>query len=512
MECRQGSTEANPVSGKLLAKNSLWNLLGQALPMLAAVMAMPHLIHALGNERFGVLTIAWMVIGYFSLLDFGIGRATTRSAAEHVASRRIRYIPRLLVTSLILLCAAGIAGAVVMALVAKWLVGTVFVVPAEMSSETRNALYWLAASLPMVLASAAARGVLEARQQFGAVNVIRAAGIASVFVVPLAVVPFARDVDTVVAILVASRAVVLAAYLMMAMQGVRGAHWRVRGRIADARRLVRFGGWLAITTAAGAPMAMGYIDRMVISTLLGVGILTYYATPFEVVTKLWMLPAAVTGVLFPAFVVHANSGAGRLVELHWRAVKFVFLAVAPLAMLIIILSKLLLELWLGKDFAENAGFAVQMLAAGVVFNSLAYVPFSAVQALGRADLTAKRHLVELPLYIAAIYGAVRGWGINGAALTWATWAAIDMVIMFAIMDRLVPIHEMRRRMHIDATLLCGLLAGFAAFGSNLAGSWLAKLLIGIGVLGGMIWCSWYALLDEAEKKLLTSFGGRHAGK
>ena len=49
--------------GGLLARNTLFNLLGQGLPMLVAIFAIPLLIGMLGTERFGVLTIAWIVMG-----------------------------------------------------------------------------------------------------------------------------------------------------------------------------------------------------------------------------------------------------------------------------------------------------------------------------------------------------------------------------------------------------------------------------------------------------------------
>ena len=63
--------------GSLLARNTLWNLLGQVAPMSVALFAIPMLIRRVGTDRFGILTIAWMVVGYFSLFDLGLGRAMT---------------------------------------------------------------------------------------------------------------------------------------------------------------------------------------------------------------------------------------------------------------------------------------------------------------------------------------------------------------------------------------------------------------------------------------------------
>ena len=78
----------NLVRGHLLARNVVWNLLGTVAPLLVAVPAVPRLINGMGTDRFGVLTLAWVVIGYFSLFDFGFGRALTKLVAEKLGAGR----------------------------------------------------------------------------------------------------------------------------------------------------------------------------------------------------------------------------------------------------------------------------------------------------------------------------------------------------------------------------------------------------------------------------------------
>ena len=59
----------------------LWNLIGLGLPLLMAVFAIPGLLTRIGPERFGLLALAWGLIGYAGMLDLGIGRATTQRVA-----------------------------------------------------------------------------------------------------------------------------------------------------------------------------------------------------------------------------------------------------------------------------------------------------------------------------------------------------------------------------------------------------------------------------------------------
>jgi O-antigen/teichoic acid export membrane protein len=58
-----------------LRPNTLWNLAGSGLALIAAAALIPFMLQRLGNEAFGVLTLIWALIGYFSLFDMGVGRA-----------------------------------------------------------------------------------------------------------------------------------------------------------------------------------------------------------------------------------------------------------------------------------------------------------------------------------------------------------------------------------------------------------------------------------------------------
>ena len=90
-------------SNKLVAKNTAYNLLGYGIPLLLAIIFIPMLIKQLGYEKFGILNLAWVVIGYFSFLDFGIGKSLTKIIAEKMGLNLQESIPGYFWTSLILM-------------------------------------------------------------------------------------------------------------------------------------------------------------------------------------------------------------------------------------------------------------------------------------------------------------------------------------------------------------------------------------------------------------------------
>ena len=94
----------------LLARNSLFNLAGQILPLLVGVVTIPYIVKGLGTVGFGILSITWMVLGYFSMFDLGLSRATTKFVAAHLSPDKIDRVPALIWTSLALQLGLGFAG------------------------------------------------------------------------------------------------------------------------------------------------------------------------------------------------------------------------------------------------------------------------------------------------------------------------------------------------------------------------------------------------------------------
>ena len=69
-------------------RHAVMNLAGLGLPLIAAVFTIPVLIRHLGNERFGLLTLIWAIVGYFGLFDFGLGRALTQQLSMLIARKQ----------------------------------------------------------------------------------------------------------------------------------------------------------------------------------------------------------------------------------------------------------------------------------------------------------------------------------------------------------------------------------------------------------------------------------------
>jgi hypothetical protein len=104
-----------------------------------------------GTSRFDVLTLVWMVVGYFSLFDLGLGRAFTKLVAEKLGKGLGDKTPALIWTVMSLL---GVLGAVVVAALPPWLVGGLLKLPSELQTETLTAFCLLVSSISIVISTA----------------------------------------------------------------------------------------------------------------------------------------------------------------------------------------------------------------------------------------------------------------------------------------------------------------------------------------------------------------------
>lgn len=417
-------------SGRLLARNVAWNLVGNGAPLVVALPCIPLLIAGLGTERFGVLTLAWALIGYFSLFDLGLGRALTKLVAEKLGTGRESEIAALVKTSLLFMLGLGFAGGVILALVSPSLVRQGLRIPEALQRETLFSFYLLSISVPVVISTAALRGVLEAKQRFGLVNAIRIPMGVFTFVGPLLVLPFSRSLLPVVAVLLAGRVVAWAIHLGMCFRVLPQLRARVRVQRAEVGPLFRFGGWMTVTNIVG-PLMVSF-DRFLIGALASIAAVAYYATPYEVVTKLLLIPGALAGVLFPAFSTSFASNPDRTAALFDRGFRYVLLALFPAVLLIIVFAQEGLMLWLGSEFASQSARVLQWLSVGVFINSLGYIPFALLQGVGRPHTTAKLHLVEMPFYFLILWWMVSSHGIVGAAVAWTARVVVDTFALLAL--------------------------------------------------------------------------------
>ena len=501
---------AGAAIGRMVTRNTAWNLLGAALPLPVALFCIPILISTLGMDRFGVLGVAWMVMGYFGLFDFGLGQTTTKLVAEQTAQHGIRT---LMLNALLLHVALGAIGGALFASLVPWVATRAFGVPPALVGETTTALYWLAASVPAIVITAALRGMLEGLQRFDVVNLVRIpAGILN-YAGPVVALGIDNSLPAVVAVIAITRFAVFIAYAIACMRLMPPATGTARIETAILARLASYGGWLTVSNFVNPLIIVA--DRLVIASVVSVAAVTFYVTPYEVITKTWILSASVLGALFPVISALAASNPGALRGICRKATAHLLAMAAPITAVVLSGADLLLDWWLGPVIRDQSTAIAHWLAAGILINVVAQVPLTALNAMGRADMTAKIAAIELPLYLAAIWVAAGQFGVAGVAGVWAVRAAIDAILLLSVANVILPRAKVKEASSLTPATIAALMFFLAAFwltGSMLKEQVIIRFTLTALLFAALLVWEWCHLLVSSDRQSLKALWRRLTGK
>ncbi len=419
---------------KELAINSLINLSGSVIPLAVGLVTIPRIVEGLGIERFGLLTLAWAIIGYFSLFDMGISRAMTQLIAEKIGNAQESDVSKIAWTGLLMMSIFGLVGAIFIALLCPWFISSFLNVSEHMKDEAIWAFIMLSAAIPAVVLSYGFSGVLAAIQRFDLINILRIPMGIMIFMVPLAILPYSQSTAVICAGLMIIRIIFMVLHAVACFHALPILRSHVAIDISKTRKLLSFGGWMTTTNIIGPLMV--YIDRFAIGALMSVSAVAYYVTPYEIVSRLLAAPAAIVTVLFPAFAASKRNHTDSASSLYSMGGRAILAILAPVVLLLVVFANEGLNVWIGSDFSQKSTTVLQWLVIGVFFNSYAQVPFAFIQGFGRADITARLHLLELPIYLALMFWFLNAMGILGVAIAFLLRCALDAVLMTLMAHRL----------------------------------------------------------------------------
>lgn len=407
-----------------LARNTLYNLAGALVPVGLALVTVPLYLRHIGEARYGILAIVWLLLGYFGSFDLGLSRAAANKIAQlrdaPAAERQDVFW-----TACVLNAALGLVAGAAFYFVGARLFEVWFKMSRPLHAEAILALPWVAAAVPVATVTAALTGTLEGLQRFSTVNAIQALGTAFFQLMPLATaILIGPQLQYVIPAAVISRVITLAP-LMSAVRSalpLNGAPSLNRGQ---TRNLFAYGSWVTVTNVVGPILHV--FDRFLIGIVLGASAVAYYVVPFQLVNRAQLVPAALSRALFPHFSAINTQQARQIAQ---ESVMALAAVMTPVTIVGLLSMMPFLQIWVGKDFASHAAPVGEILLLGIWINGLAFVPFSLLQAQGRPDIVAKFHMMELGPFLALLWFALTRFGIVGAAAVWVLRVAFDAALLF----------------------------------------------------------------------------------
>lgn len=407
-----------------VARNTLYNLLGATTPIALALVTVPLYLKRIGEARYGVLAIVWLLLGYFGSFDLGLSRAVTNRIAQ-LRGAAAEEREQVFWTACVLNTVLGMAAGVLFYAAGGWIFGSWFKMSGSLHAEARLALPWIAAAVPVATVTAALTGALEGMQRFSTVNAIQSVGTSFFQVAPLITAySIGPQLQYVIPAAVLMRFLTALPLVWAVKSGLplSGPPRLHRGQV---RRLFAYGSWVAVTNIVGP--ILHTFDRFLIGIVLGASAVAYYVVPFQLVSRAQVLPAALSRALFP-HLSQIDAAESKRVALS--SVVTLAAVTTPIIVLGLLIVWPFLQLWVGRTFAAHAAPVGEILLLGVWVNGLAYVPLALLQARGRPDIVAKFHLLELAPFLILLWFALQRFGIAAAAVAWTVRVTADALLLF----------------------------------------------------------------------------------
>ena len=478
------------MKGHTLRANFAINLLGAIVPLAVALLTVPIYVRHIGDARYGVLSIVWVLLGYFGFLDLGLSRAATNALA------RLRNAPhearaRVLVTTLVLNLGLGLSGSLCLAVFGSYLLQHVLGVPEALKPEIAQAFPWIVGLFPLALVSGVGIGAMESREHFLLANVLQASGSSLGQILPVILaVTVSPSLAVVIPAAVAARALTVAIILL--------AVYRDEGPLSLAafdrhqvKKLLSYGGWISVSAVMYSILTS--VDQFVIGSVLNVAAVAHYAVPMNLVSRSQIFAGALSRTLFPRM---SSVGPDESRDLASRALYLLAYGYGAICAPAIILTPVFLRYWIGADFASVAAPVAQILFFGAWIQGVAFVPYGLLQSQGRVDVIGKFLVAEVFPFIAIVWGLTSAYGITGAALAWCLRCAADTALLFWAA-------EMSKRTLLRAIVLPLLLLSGSAVLASITESSLLETL-GAATITGLAAFTLAIIASHDLKSMFTS--------
>jgi len=420
----------------ILAKNTIINLIGMTLPLFVGLFAIPYAIKGLGTAGFGVLSISWVIISYLTLLDFGLSKAITKYISEKTKTGLHSEVPEFFWTTIVFSLVLSTVIALIFYFMIPWLTKIILAIPDNLVRDSQKALSVIPFILPFLMISVSLKGMLAAAQRFDLINFIQVPVNVLNFLIPAFSYYFHFSLPTVLLLIGITRIIACFLYAKLCFRLYPDCLKIPVINFAALKILLSFGAWVTISSFISPVLV--YIDRFFIGSLKSMDALTYYSAPLEAVSRLRLIPLALVITLFPEFSIGLHGNSTHLTDLFGKAIKYIFVSSGVLSLILFFYAGELLSVWLGPDFAKQSTLILKIFSIGIFINFLTHIPFTFLQGIGKPNLPALFHIIELPVYILLLFLLTKNLGIVGSALAWCSRIIVDCILQFASSHKLAP--------------------------------------------------------------------------
>lgn len=406
------------------------NLIFTLLPMLIALATVPFMINALGVEVFGAFSLIVSIITYFSFLDFGFSKALSRRILKiHAGNNELRR--KVFWSGISMSFLMGFLGFVIIGIGGNFYFESFLSFASIPTIEVKSAILILALGFPFILPIASLTTLLHAFGLFRQANIFQAVSNSFVLLVPIALVFLKTDsLPALILSVVLNKICLLLLLFGLVFRNV--VPFRLPSVAFDeVANMFSYGKWLGLIGFI-TPL-LTTVDRFVLASLQGASAVVFYVVPYDLFSRLLIIPSSLSTALFPRLV---TSSADKTIKMVGESTKVLSVLLCGALILTVVTVDWAMGFWIGFEFSEVMSKVAVLIVFGVFINSLVVPSYIEFTARKNPKTLFFILLFQVPVFIALLVFLIKVYGPVGAAAAWSSRIILDTVLILYFSKRL----------------------------------------------------------------------------
>jgi len=352
---------------KLLLKGATVRTFAMVANILIGFIMLPFLVHAFGDEQYGLWTLVSLIVSFYGLMDLGLSSASQRYITRALEDKEGDAVNVATSTSFYLFALLGFIALIVTVVIIS--LGPVFFEKQLVIDVFQVSIGLMGFKFAIAFPVFAYHGLIYANHRFDIISYIELFTLILRTVLVFSII--SQGYGVIVLALITLCTDLLGYILAIIYARKIYSDFKISRKFVSIKKLKQYfnyGKYVFITSVADR-IRLSF-DTIVISTFLTLSLVTHYAVAGALLKYFGLLMNSVFGVFGPTFTkYHKNN--------DWDAIREKFIVITELTALIsfmiggllLVLGKSFIIVWMGHDYLDAYVILIVLAIVGIVGNS-----------------------------------------------------------------------------------------------------------------------------------------------
>lgn len=313
----------------------------------------PFIISHIGKSGYGIWVLVGSFIGYYGLLNMGVGSAITRYIARYSAQNDIKSLNETANTALVMFCITGLLAILASFLIAEPL-ARFLKITSDNYIEFKHLVWILGISTGLSFPSGVFSAMITARERYVAVNIVNILVTLVRTGLTVAILLAGHGLAGIAYPTLAATVISIVAFVSLSRQFV--PEFRIQPRVANfgtLKTLLVYGGYTTIMVATD--ILRFQIDSIVIGRMVSMADVGIYGVAALLIQYMLKVITAGMGVLTPRFAaLDFAHNKDELKKTFLQAIAISSFLACGICLIGLLFGGFFIRLWVGSDFYAAA--------------------------------------------------------------------------------------------------------------------------------------------------------------